>query len=256
MAAKRSGLALIAILIGVAVVVWMLAGGRRALLPLQSPVETPTLTVEPATPTSTLVPTFAPPTPTFVPTFAPPTPTFVPTFAPPTSFPSPTFGPSPTPSMTPTPGPSPTPDMRATSESVIATITAQAIPPTYPPTSVSRPRRTPIGAGPATPAPRPTSLGNADVVVQTLSQQVFAGGTAALKIQTKPGARCTVSVVRDHDAATGRQPIPGVATRVAGGNGVAAWIWTVDSKEPAGIMRLFVDCGNAGGAEVHMRVTN
>ncbi len=139
MAAKRSGLALIAILVGVAVVVWMLAGGRRALPPLQSPVETPTLTVELATPTSTLVPTVAPPTPTFVPTFAPPTPTFVPTFAPPTSFPSPTFGPSPTPSMTPTPGPSPTPDMRATSESVIATITAQAIPPTYPPTSAVTP---------------------------------------------------------------------------------------------------------------------
>jgi hypothetical protein len=245
MAAKRSGFALIAVLAGVAVVIGMLAGGARGLPPLQSPVETPTSATE-----STLVPTVAPPTPTLVPTVAPPTPTWVPTVAPPASLPTPTFGP------TPTPGPSPTPDVRATSESVIATITAQAIPPTYPPTSVSRPRRTPIGAGPATAPPRPTSLGNANVAVLALSQQVPAGGAAALTVKTRPGARCTVSAARDGDAAAAGQPIHGVAARVAGANGVAAWIWTIDSKEPAAIMRLLVDCGSAGTAEVLMRIAN
>jgi hypothetical protein len=209
----------------------VLAAGGWLVAPLQSP----------------LIPTLEPPTPTLVPTMAPPTIT-------PGGPPTPTPDPLSAPSATPTPGPSPTPDTVATSQSVIATITALAATPTYPPTSTPRPFRTPIGAGAEENAPRATAQGNADVAVRTVSRQVFAGGSAALTIEASPGAQCSLGVLRERDGRTVVEPIAGAPAQATGRNGAAAWIWTVDAKEPAGIMRLFVDCGQAGETEAQLRV--
>ena len=163
---------------------------------------------------------------------------------------------TPTITQTPTPGPSPTPDTRETSAAVFATITALAATPTYPPTSTPRPQRTPIGAGPEGTEVPPTALfTSGGIAVQTLSEQVFPGGSAALTIKTKPGAVCTLRVVRTVGSVSQSQPIPGTATRVAGNDGVVAWIWTVDASEPTGIMRLVADCNAAGKAQLQIKVT-
>ena len=221
------GLASLAAVIALALVALAtinLAQGGALLNPLQSPVETPEL-----------VPTREPPTPTPRANEPTPAPTVTPTIT-----------------LTPTPGPSPTPDMAATSQSVIATITALAATPTYPPTDTPRPRRTPIISGPGDTAPG--QAGGSGIEVQTLSEQVFAGGTAVLTIRTQPGARCVVQIARDDNGAASLEPIADAPAQTAGRNGIAAWIWSVDRDEPAGIMRLRVDCGSAGVIEVRMRV--
>lgn len=200
-----------------------LAQGGGLIGPLQSPVDTPAL-----------VPTREPPTPT------------------PADEPTATPTVTPTITLTPTPGPSPTPDIPATSQSVIATITALAATPTYPPTDTPRPRRTPIISGPGDTPPGGDSAGG--ITVQTLSEQVFAGGTAVLTIRAQPGARCVAQIARDDNGMPSLEPIPDAPVQTAGRNGIVAWIWTVDRDEPAGIMRLNVDCGSVGVVEVRMRV--
>lgn len=212
---NRANLVVLIVLALVALAAIGLAQGGAIISPLQSPVDTPEL-----------APTREPPTPT---------PSVTPTIT-----------------LTPTPGPSPTPDTQATSQSVIATITALAATPTYPPTDTPRPRRTPIISGPGDTMPAQT--GGSGIEVQTLSEQVFAGGTAVLTIHTEPGARCVAQIVRDEDGVPSLEPIADAPAQTAGRNGIAAWIWTVDRDEPAGMMRLRVDCGGAGVIEVQMRV--
>lgn len=220
---SRANIVVFVVMALVALAAIGLAQGGAFISPLQSPVDTPAL-----------VPTREPPTPT------------------PRDEPTATPSVTPTITLTPTPGPSPTPDIQATSQSVIATITALAATPTYPPTDTPRPRRTPIVSGPGDTMPAQT--GGSSIEVQTLSEQVFAGGTAVLTIRTQPGARCVVQIPRDDNGAPSLEPIPGAPAQTTGRNGIAAWIWTVDRDEPAGIMRLRVDCGSAGVIEVRMRV--
>ena len=173
---------------------------------------------------------------------------------PPTITSTPT--PTPTITLTPTPGPSPTPDTLQTSAAVYATITALAATPTYPPTSTSRPQRTPIGAGPGENDIPPTALySEGGISVLTLSQQVIPGGAAALTIKTSAGSSCTLQVSHGAGDAATLESIPGVPVRVAGRDGTVAWIWTVDAKEPTGIMTLVVNCGTGGKAHVQMKVT-
>ncbi len=221
---SRANLVVVIVLALVALGAIGLVQGGAIISPLQSPVDTPAL-----------VPTRQPPTPT------------------PRNEPTATPTVTPTITLTPTPGPSPTPDIQATSQSVIATITALAATPTYPPTDTPRPRRTPIISGPGD--TMPTQTDGSGIEVQTLSEQVFAGGTAVLTIRTQPGARCVVQIAREDNGASSPEPIADAPAQTAGRNGIAAWIWTVDRDEPAGIMRLRVDCGSAGVIEVRMRVT-
>ena len=107
----------------------------------------------------------------------------------------------------------------------------------------------------------PTALfSNGGIGVLTISSQVTPGGTAALTIKTKPGAVCTLSSEkRTLEFATTSnaarfEPIPGTATRVAGKDGVAAWIWPVEASQPAGALQLVVDCGDAGMARLQLNV--
>jgi hypothetical protein len=145
--------------------------------------------------------------------------------------------------------------MRATSAAVVATITALAASPTYVPTSTPRPRRTPIIAGPDEVKATPTPLyQSGNIAVQTLSQQVYPGGAAALTIKTQPEAICTLFVERIEGESTRAEPVPTNPTRTPGRDGVAAWLWTVDAQEPAGMMTLLIDCGTAGQARVQIRV--
>jgi hypothetical protein len=137
--------------------------------------------------------------------------------------------------------------MEKTSAAVYATITALAATPTYPPTSTPRPQRTPIGAGPQQDDIPPTPLYSAGgIAVLTLSQEVMVGSAAALTIKTKPAATCTLQVMRSAGPRAHYEPIPGAPARVAGRDGVVAWIWTIDPHEPRGPMGLSVDCGAAG----------
>ncbi len=161
------------------------------------------------------------------------------------------------PTQAPTAGPSPMPNTAATSASVFATITALAATPTYPPTSTPRPQRTPIGAGPADGDIPPTALYvSGGIAVQMISQRVIPGSAATLTIRAQPGAVCALRRDRSAGAAAQTEAIPGVAAQVVGRDGVAAWVWTVDAAEPAGIMRLIVDCGAAGSARLQMTVSH
>ena len=192
--------------------------------PLQSPID-PTPTRAPAeTPTN-------PPSPTATPIAASPTP----------------------PADQPERELTPTPDMLATSASVIATLTAQAIPPTFPPTATPRRRPVGSGAGAVTRAPtRTPSPGG--IALITLSEQVYAGSAGTLTIRTRPQATCTVQIAR-LDASGGRRvtAIDG-ATRQAGDDGVIAWIWSVAADEPAGPATVLVTCAGVGAAEYAIEI--
>jgi hypothetical protein len=238
-------MALVAAFVGVALTV---AGcGRPPALQsvIETPTPVPTWTAAPA-PTAEPLPT-ATARVVVVTELVPATPAHTAT---PTEIPTIT--------LTPTPGPSPTPDTRETSAAVFATITALAATPTYPPTSTPRPQRTPIGAGPEDGDVPPTALFvSGDIAVLMLSQQVYPGGAAALTIKTKPAATCTLKIVRGtggKQMESKLEPIRDTPTRVAGGDGTAAWLWTVAADEPAGIMSFLVDCGAAGKAQVQIRV--
>lgn len=166
-----------------------------------------------------------------------------------------TAGPTASPIPTVTPGPSPTPNMAATSASVFATITALAASPTYPPTSTPRPERTPISAGPDLPDIPPTALyTSGGIGVLSIPAQVFAGSAAALTVMTKPAAVCLLKVDHSSTEVAHVDPAPGTTAQVAGRAGVVAWVWNVDAGEPAGMMRLIVDCGVAGMARLQLKV--
>jgi hypothetical protein len=142
------------------------------------------------------------------------------------------------------------PDTRATSQAVILTITALAIPATMPPTAT--PQR-PIGAGGrgrVTAVPTPT-LDPSGISILSLPERAYRGGAGSLTIRTRPNAQCTVRV-----AAAGQEakPLPGGASRIAGKDGVAAWIWTVSAEESAGVKTLQIDCGAAGKAEATLTI--
>ncbi len=248
---------------GIASLAFMLtlasAGCGGLIPPLQSPVTVAPTSVQPsptAQPSSTIQPssTTQPPTVVVLPSptvYVPPSAT---PYVPPTITSTPT--PIPTITLTPTPGPSPTPNTLQTSAAVYATITALAATPTYPPTSTSRPQRTPIGAGPDENDIPPTALySEGGISVLTLSQQVIPGGAAALTIKTSAGSSCTLQVSHGAGDAATLTSIPGAPARVAGRDGTVAWIWTVDAKEPTGIMTLVVNCGTGGKAHVQMKVT-
>ena len=221
-----------------------------ASLPLQSPVQTPpplVPNITAATPTLAQVPTVqrVPPTQVLVPTAAR-TPVFRPTAAlVPTAARTPLFLP------TPIGG---TPDTRATTQAVIATITALAAPPTYPPTAT---RARPIGAGGrarVTAVPTPT-LDPSGISLLSLSNQVFAGGAGALSIRTRAGATCVLQAARaQSDGSSVARPIREGASRQAGDDGVAAWIWSVDKTETPGKIDLAIDCGLAGSARYEIEV--
>jgi hypothetical protein len=193
-------------------------------------------------PTVTPVPTAPPPTPTFTP---PPGPTLAATQPlVPTVVRSPVFQPT----------PFGTPDIAATSRSVFATITAQALPATVPPPPT--PGR-PIGAGPrgrVTAVPTPT-LDPSGISLISLSERVYAGGAGALTIRTLPGASCGLSLLRTNaDGSPTAQPAPGGASRVAGEDGVIAWVWPVGADEAPGKVTLELNCGSAGLARYEVEV--
>jgi predicted small lipoprotein YifL len=147
-----------------------------------------------------------------------------------------------------------TPDVQATSRAVIATITALAAPPTYPPTAT---RSRPIGAGGrarVTAVPTPT-LDPSGISLLSVSSRIFPGGAGTLTIRTQPGAACLLQQSRQNsDGNLAISPVPGSASRQAGDDGIAAWIWQVNGAETPGALTLLVDCGVAGKAQVEIEV--
>lgn len=239
---------------GAMLLLGLAACGQEQPSPLQSPLPTaalPDATVaavtqapQAATPTLQQVPTVnrQPPTQALVPTAdrGQPTQAVVPTVArTPIFLPTPIGG---------------TPDVQATSRAVIATITALAAPPTYPPTAT---RSRPIGAGGrtrVTAVPTPT-LDPSGISLLSVSNRIFPGGAGTLTIRTQPGAACLLQQARQNsDGNQAISPVPGSASRLAGDDGVAAWIWQVDGAEAPGALTLLVDCGIAGKAQVDIEV--
>lgn len=168
--------------------------------------------------------------------------------------PAATITPSTTPALVPTVVRSPfvlpggTPDTRATSQSVILTITALAATPTRGPTA--RPTR-PIGAGGSgrvTRAPTAT-LDPSGISLLSLSSKVYRGGAATLSIRTTAGAQCAIGA--EHTQADGTIATISIpnAARVAGSDGGVAWIWNVGNDAPLGKLTLRANCGDAGSAE-------
>jgi hypothetical protein len=143
--------------------------------------------------------------------------------------------------------------MIATSASVIATLTAQAILPTLPP--IATPRRRPVGSGAGEVTRAPTRMpGAGGIALIALSERVYAGSAGILTIRAQPQATCTVQIARP-DASSGRRvtAIDG-ATRRAGDDGVIAWIWAVAADEPAGPATLLVTCAGGGAAEYAIEI--
>lgn len=258
--------------IALVVTLWLglAACGEATPSPLQSP---PVFSPLP-TPTQPLVPTAPPPvqppgqpvpgatitiapTVTPLPTAPPPTPTASPAGLVPTAARTPVLPPVPTAARTPVflPTPFGTPDIAATSRAVFATITAQALPPTQPiPPTPGRP----IGAGPraiVTALPTPT-LDPSGISLLSASERVYAGGAGALTVRTLPGATCALSLIRaGSDGAPVSMPAPGGASRVAGDDGVIAWVWPVAEGEAPGKVMLELNCGSAGVARYEIEVS-
>lgn len=213
---------------------------------LQSPIQ-PTATLPGAVATGTPPP--APPTQPL----PPPTSVGPPPVAPTTA--TPLFVPTVerTPGFLPTPFG--TPDTQGTSIAVAATLTALAAPPTNPPQVTRRP----VGDGPdvtvqvvrtATPTLDPSG-----VSLLSLSDRVYPGGAVALTIRTQPSAACTLQTARAQgDGSQKLDPVPGGASRQAGGDGVVAWIWQVNVNEATGPATLVVNCGPAGSAQFQFEV--
>ncbi|MCS6773043.1 MAG: hypothetical protein NZ693_02910, partial [Thermoflexales bacterium] len=119
-----------------------------------------------------------------------------------------------------------TPDTRATSRSVIATITALAATPTFPPTATRRPRPRPVGAGEGeVRQPSPTPILGDEVALVSFSRRVYPGGAAAVAVRARPGVVCTIAAEYqgDNQGAARALETPG-ADRRAGRDGVVAWI--------------------------------
>lgn len=142
------------------------------------------------------------------------------------------------------------PDTKATSQAVILTITALAIPPTMPPTATPQRAIGAGGRGRVTAIPTPT-LDPSGISILSVSEKAYRGGAGSLTIRTRPNAQCMVTIASDGDEPI---PLPGGASRVAGKDGVAAWIWTVDVSELAGTRTLTIDCGDAGTAQATITV--
>lgn len=51
------------------------------------------------------------------------------------------------------------------------------------------------------------------------------------------------------------EPISSGSGKRAGRDGIIAWIWTVDSDEPMGPMRLVIDCRSVGVNQITMEVS-
>ncbi len=232
--------------------------------PLQSALPTPVLTPVPAG--SVVAITFTP-GPAPAPTSSRPTPlSTAATPLPPTAARNPivrettpvvvTLTETATPGPTPTLGTPGTPDTRLTTTSVVATITALAATPTYPPTDRPHPtRRPPVVIGAAGDKVPPTSApSKTGITVQSVSERVFAGGTASLSIKTQAQAVCELSVIDSSSDNAVVQPIPSGATHTAGKDGVIAWIWTVDANAKPGPLKLSINCGTAGVNQVQMLV--
>jgi hypothetical protein len=88
-----------------------------------------------------------------------------------------------------------------------------------------------------------------------MSERVFPAGAGALTVRTRPGATCLLQLGRaQSDGSLAKQLAPGGASREAGGDGVAAWIWQVDGAEAPGKLALLVDCGSSGTAQYEIEV--
>lgn len=253
-------------IVALVVTLWLglAACGEATPSPLQSPpvfspLPTPTLPLVPTVPppgqpvpgaTITIAPSVTP-----LPTAPPPTPT--PAGLVPTAVRTPFVTLVPTANRTPVflPTPFGTPDIAATSRAVFAAITAQALPPAQPiPPTPGRP----IGAGPraiVTAVPTPT-LDPSGISLLSASERVYAGGAGALTVRTLPGATCALSLIRvGSDGAPVSSPAPGGASRVAGDDGVIAWVWPVAADETPGKVTLELNCGSAGLARYEIEVS-
>jgi hypothetical protein len=236
--------------------------------PLQSAVATPTTVPGAATQTPIILSTATLGAPAPVaPTIAQPAPPAV--EQPRVIVVTATSGKPPPPTATPLPSPTidltavfaapVTPNTKATSFAVILTITALAVPPTLPATRTMTPRvrRPPviIGSGPQDRLPATSVPRSGGITVKTVSPQVSPGASAALSITTVPNTLCSLQVARsDSSGKVTFEPIDGSARQSAGRDGGIAWIWTVDSDEPTGQMKLVIDCGSAGVQQLDIPV--
>jgi hypothetical protein len=222
-------------------------------VPNQGPTAAPGIATAASTVTPVPSPTLAPNQQALTPaaTRVPPTQAAPTVAATPTQTPLPALVPTVvrTPFTLPTPIGG-VPDTKATSQAVILTITALAIPPTMPPTATPQRAIGAGGRGRVTAIPTPT-LDPSGISILSVSEKAYRGGAGSLTIRTKPNAQCTVTIASE---GTAPQPLPDGASRSAGKDGVAAWIWTVDASEQAGARTLAIDCGDAGKAQVKIVV--
>ena len=76
------------------------------------------------------------------------------------------------------------------------------------------------------------------IEVATVSSPASRRSTAALEIQTEPGAACTIAVIYPSGPAHEDSLVP----QVADGTGRVAWRWTVGSRTTRGRWPIVVTC--------------
>lgn len=232
----RRALGVVVIAGVLATVVWQVSLWGWVVAPLQSPIQSP---IQPTQTPFATTPAPPPPSPTPPPSSSPtPSPT---AFQTPTNTPPP-FGAT----FTPTPV---GPDTRATSEAVVATITALAATPTFHP----RRRRVWARCGLAQEALRRLRQRRRVMLwCSRCSRSARTGGSVSVAVRTRPGALCTLQA-QDNQTMRALE-IPG-ATRRAGSDGSAAWIWLLPADQPAGLLVVRVVCESVGEASATVLVS-
>ena len=111
------------------------------------------------------------------------------------------------------------------------------------PTGVATPSARPTDTPPptATPlvTPEPAAL---DVAALDVTARVRRGSTARVRVQTEPGAECSISVIYD----SGPSQADGLKPKTTNRRGRATWRWRVGNGTARGTYPITVSCTNEG----------
>jgi outer membrane biosynthesis protein TonB len=154
----------------------------------------------------------------------------------------------PTATATPTRSPASATPSPAATESVIETPTfsqAAITVPTPVPTpvpSTTRPTPKPTPNPTPRPTPKPTPKPTLTLTFSSLTSPVARGSLATAKVNTKPGAYCTIVVVYK----SGPSTAAGLSPHTANASGLASWTWKVGTRTTLGSWPVTVTCSAQG----------
>jgi hypothetical protein len=117
-----------------------------------------------------------------------------------------------------------------------ATTVPTPVPTPVPPTTKPTPNPTPR------PTPKPTPKPTLTVTFTSLTSPVARGSLATAKVNTKPGAYCTIVVMYK----SGPSTAAGLGPHTANASGLASWTWKVGTRTTVGSWPVTVSCSAQG----------